>query len=581
VNSECSGTFVGATHCPDDTTVKIVAPYGYLAYTWYDSSMTNVVGDAQTLTLTPPPAPGTVYAVKLVPYTGYGCPLTMYSKVMDTLVVQANAGEDQLVCNDALVQIGALPKAGLIYNWTPQTGLSNSNISNPLVRPDTTTTFILTTRTVGGGCTDTDTVVVKSARIDKTIVLEGSAELCTGTSDSAILKVQPVDRIEWFRNSIQISNYTQPVLRVTESGSYHAILQNVFGCIVNTEPQVIDIASIPVAELALNLQTQCLVNNQFVFNNASTNVMGTMKYKWFFGDGSISTSRNITHSYTRPGNYNVKLIVNSNAVCADTAEIPVTVFQNPVADFAIEPVCVDLPFAPVNKTADTLGSQLSYLWDFGDGQTSTEREPPSRIFNKGGVYPISLSVSSEQCPFPQNTKKLNLLIDQPRKPLRLPVQYAVINHPATLRSRQFGESILWSPGNFLNSNSSYSPIFNGSSDQLYTITITTATGCVTVDTLFVKSIKDVNILVPTAFTPNNDGKNDFLKPVFMGIERIRHFRIFNRWGQLLFEMNGENRGWDGMLNGVPQPTQTVVWMVEGIGVDGNTYLKKGTSTLIR
>lgn len=177
--------------------------------------------------------------------------------------------------------------------------------------------------------------------------------------------------------------------------------------------------------------------------------------------------------------------------------------------------------------------------------------------------------------------KLNLLIDQPRKALRHPVQYAVINHPITLQSRQFGESVLWSPGNFLNTNSGYSPVFKGASDQLYTITITTNSGCITVDTLFVKAIKDVNILVPTAFTPNNDGNNDFLKPVFMGIERIRHFRIFNRWGQLLFEMNGENRGWDGTLNGVPQPTQTIVWMVEGIGVDGNTYLKKGTSVLIR
>ena len=580
VNSECSGTFVGATHCPDDTTVKIVAPYGYQRYTWYNSTLTTVVGDAQTLSLTPPPPPGTVYAVKLEPYIGFGCALTMYSKVMDTLVVNANAGEDQLVCNDELVQIGALPKAGLIYKWSPEIGLNNSNISNPLVRPETTTTYFLTTRTVGGGCNSTDTVVVIAARIDNTLALEGSEEFCTGTLDSAVLKVKPVDRIDWYKNSIQIP-HDQPVLRVTESGSYHAILHNVFGCSVNTEPKMIDISSIPVADWSLNQQEQCLVNNQFVFNNASTNVIGTMKYKWMLGDGSTAASRNITHNYKRAGNYNVKLIVNTNGVCADTADIPVTVFQNPVADFAIEPVCVNLPFVPVNKTADTLGSTISYLWDFGNGQISTEREPPSRMYDKGGVYPVSLSVSSEQCPFPQNTMLLNLLIDQPRKSLRHPVQYAVINHPVILRSRQFGESILWSPGNFLNTNSGYSPTFNGASDQLYTISITTGTGCVTVDTLFVKTIKDVNILVPTAFTPNNDGKNDFLKPMFMGIERIRHFRIFNRWGQLLFEMNGEHRGWDGLLNGIPQPTQTIVWMVEGIGVDGNTYLKKGTSLLIR
>ena len=309
--------------------------------------------------------------------------------------------------------------------------------------------------------------------------------------------------------------------------------------------------------------------------------MGTMRYKWLFGDGATSITKNTSHTYSSAGNYNVRLIVNSNAVCADTAEIPITVFQNPVADFAIDPVCVNLPFVPINKTGDTIGSRINYLWDFGDGQTSTEREPPARIYTKGGIYPVSLSVSSEQCPFPKNTLKLNLLIDQPRKPIRHPVQYAVMNTPITLRSRQFGESVLWSPGTFLSSTNNFSPVFKSTTDQLYTISITTASGCVTVDTLFVKAIKDVDILVPSAFTPNNDRNNDFLKPVLMGIDRVRHFRVFNRWGQLLFEMTGENRGWDGTVNGIAQPTQTVVWMVEGIGVDGKTYLKKGTSVLIR
>ena len=500
---------------------------------------------------------------------------------MDTLVVKANAGEDQLVCSDDPVQIGALPKSGMVYQWSPQAGLSNSNISNPLVRSETTTTYFLTTRTVGGGCVSTDTVVVTSARINEEIILEGSAEFCTGTGDRALLKVEPVDQIKWYKNDIQIPGFHQPVLEVTEGGTYYAQLENVFGCSVSTKPQIIDIASIPNAGVTLNQEAQCLVNNHFVFNNTSTNVMGTMKYQWVFGDGGTSTARNITHTYSSAGIYNVRLIVNSNAVCADTADIPITIYQNPVANFTIEPVCVNLPFLPLNRTADTIGSRLNYLWDFGDGQTSTEREPPSRIYNKGGIYPVSLSVSSEQCPFPQNTLKLNLLIDQPRVSIRHPVQFAVIDHPVTLRSRQFGESVVWSPGTYLSSTSSYSPVFKSSSDQLYTISITTASGCVTVDTLYVKAIKDVNILVPTAFTPNNDRSNDFLKPVLMGIERVRLFRVFNRWGQLLFEMTGENRGWDGTLNGIPQPTQTVVWMVEGIGVDGKTYLKKGTSVLIR
>ena len=78
-----------------------------------------------------------------------------------------------------------------------------------------------------------------------------------------------------------------------------------------------------------------------------------------------------------------------------------------------------------------------------------------------------------------------------------------------------------------------------------------------------------------------DGRNDVLRPLLMGITEVRYFRVFNRWGQLLFEMKGDQPGWDGRYKGVLQLTQTVVWSCEGIGADGNTYSRKGTSTLIR
>jgi len=97
----------------------------------------------------------------------------------------------------------------------------------------------------------------------------------------------------------------------------------------------------------------------------------------------------------------------------------------------------------------------------------------------------------------------------------------------------------------------------------------------------VKIIDRVEIFVPTGFTPNNDGRNDYLHPIFKGVAEVKHFRIFNRFGQLLFESNTELPGWDGSFKGLPQPQQAVVWVVECVGLDGVVYSQKGTSVLIR
>ena len=90
-----------------------------------------------------------------------------------------------------------------------------------------------------------------------------------------------------------------------------------------------------------------------------------------------------------------------------------------------------------------------------------------------------------------------------------------------------------------------------------------------------------DIMVPEAFTPNDDGENDQLKFYNIGITKLKYFRIFNRWGQLLFETTNENSYWDGTFNGVLQPIDSYVWMVEGVGSDGETVFKRGQSILLR
>ena len=224
-----------------------------------------------------------------------------------------------------------------------------------------------------------------------------------------------------------------------------------------------------------------------------------------------------------------------------------------------------------------LTTTKSILW-YKDNSLLNDVTGVNYHVTETGTY-HALLTNDDGCVLPSEHR--HIVIDDPTRGIRYPDVYAVGNLPLTLQARQFGDEVLWSPGTSLNAASSYTPVFNGRFEQLYTIEIVTKGGCVTVDTQLVKIIDKVAMYVPNAFTPNGDGVNDVLRPVLYGIKDLYYFRVFNRLGEQLFQTNVPGRGWDGTLNGFPQLSQVVAWIAEGIGVDDKTYLIKGTSILLR
>jgi gliding motility-associated-like protein len=118
-------------------------------------------------------------------------------------------------------------------------------------------------------------------------------------------------------------------------------------------------------------------------------------------------------------------------------------------------------------------------------------------------------------------------------------------------------------------------------DVIYQVITSTIAGCKGEGYVRVRSYKGPDIYIVTGFTPNGDGKNDRFTPFPVGIRELKYFRVFNRWGQLLFSTNRLHDGWDGRFGGREQPTGVYVWMAEAITDDGKTITKKGTVTLIR
>lgn len=108
----------------------------------------------------------------------------------------------------------------------------------------------------------------------------------------------------------------------------------------------------------------------------------------------------------------------------------------------------------------------------------------------------------------------------------------------------------------------------------------TVEGCFAMDTIHIKVFKTKpDIFVPNAFAPN--GRNTLLRPVPVGISKLEYFRVYNRWGQLVFHTTQPGKGWDGTISGKLQDGGVYVWMVQGKDYTGKIVAKKGTAVLIR
>jgi gliding motility-associated-like protein len=147
-----------------------------------------------------------------------------------------------------------------------------------------------------------------------------------------------------------------------------------------------------------------------------------------------------------------------------------------------------------------------------------------------------------------------------------------------------GINYSWTPAAGLSDPGISNPIATPSlTNTRYTLTATSAGGgCQSTDEInLVKKCTVIEVYVPGAFTPDGNGTNDRLRPVTYGFAKLNYFRVYNRFGQLVYSANNDMPGWDGTIKGKPAATQTVVWMLEGVDAYGRIEKRQGTSVLIR
>ena len=411
---------------------------------------------------------------------------------------------------------------------------------------------------------------------------------CIGTpllfKDSSV-SFAPVQSWYWNFGDGGTSNVKNPPIHNYASpGVYQAklVITGLDGCISDTLRKNITIGSIPVA--GLEIFDTCAGKLPRV-NDLSVNTIGTINQWTWMVDGTIvSNTQQPSLTNLSPGNHQIKLFVKSVHGCeSDTAYRFFNIKAAPVIDMLSPDGCIN---EPINFSANQLDNATTitqWNWSFGDGAVSTVQNPLHTYTSAGNDTVKLLATASNGCMSAELSKKINIVslfvsanndtTIIPNFPFQLSVDYGG-NFTGV-------PGFSWSPSLGLNNTATWNPLATIQNDMSYFVTVTTDQGCVAKDTVNIKVFKGSAIYVPTGFTPNNDGRNEVLRPLYIGITKIYFFRIYNRWGQLVFSSTKPGEGWDGKINGIPQSTGTYIWMLKAVDMAGKIYEMKGASTIIR
>jgi gliding motility-associated-like protein len=304
-------------------------------------------------------------------------------------------------------------------------------------------------------------------------------------------------------------------------------------------------------------------------------------YAWF-KDGVAITGSSSQLSVTQTGVYTVQAISAQGCSGPVSQSVTITRLLAPAAQFVFDGNCINTPVQFTNQSVIGNSGSVTYQWSDNHPHNSTALSP-SFTYTQAGIFDVKLKVTSLACPALVDSIVKTINITTQVVGIRLPTIDVVKNTLTQLLARtQAGATYSWMPNRFLTSGAISNPQIFTNTGQEYNIVVKTPGGCITVDTLLVRVQEIPSVYLANVFTPNGDGQNDkLIINMVSSIKAIRFFRVYNRWGKMLFETRQPGEGWDGRFNGQLQPMDTYTWVIEAIDENGMIIKKQGTVTLLR
>ena len=483
----------------------------------------------------------------------------------DSMIVTVNAlpnivaGNGGSVCSGSTFGLSAA--GGVSYSWSPVASLTNPNISNPIATVNATTTYTVT-GTDANTCVNTDTVQLTANPLP--LANAGvDVDICSGTSTT----LNGSGGISYLWNpaaSLSANNISNPVATPLSTTTYTVTVSDALGC-TGVDSVVVNVHLLPNVNAGLD-DTLCLGNSIQLQGS------GAQIYSWSPASSLNGASLQnpiaspiITTTYT--------LVGDDGFGCTATDSLMITVI-NPF----LMTVSNDTTICAGQTANLSATGANSYQWSPAGSLSSATSSNPNATPVVNTTYTV---IGSDNICF-FDTSSIQVFVN-PLPTLSAGNDSLIYQGQTITLNASGGNGIYsWSPSSGLSCSSCATPTAAPTTTTTYYVTLTDANGCVSYDTITIEVFcNNSSLFIPNAFTPNGDGKNDKFYVRAYGLNQFNYFRVFDRWGQIVFETNDINVGWDGTYNGKALNTDVFVYTVEVVCTDGRTIRKRGNVTLIR
>ncbi len=569
----------------DSVQLNSVATPG-VTYTWTSSTDPNFTSNNPLLSVSP--AQTTTY--KVVAQAGNCDPVEgqVTINVIQPATVNATA-DPATICKGSSVTLNANPTApdGVQETFTWRgLGTSFQEVGETVTVPNlqANTRFVLI-YTYGNNCGIVrDTVLVNVIEAGTIDVIPSDTTICPGQSVQLnIATTAQLKSIRWEGAELSCNDCPNPVATPTDSTVYKVAVELAACPGVLNDSAVIRILPNPV--LTLTPDTVICANQAVQLNRIA---LPGVTYRWTSSTNPNFQSTNplLTVSPAQTTTYTLSA---SNGGCTPVQkQVTVTVISANVTITGDSTICQNeiLNLTAVGTTTPA-GAQGNYQWEV-NGQFSTGAN-----LNFSGLTQDTrvrlIYIYGNNCG--SITKEVNvdvqesIFIDEIQvDPDSVYEGQQVTLTAVTIPASPAGATYRWfANGESISGNSAQIQHNPEADPTQYSVEITAANACVSSDSISV-DINKVSVQVPNAFTPNGDGKNDFFNFVAQGTVEIIEFKVWNRWGQLVYNNDNPTQGWDGKHNGNNAPSDVYVYIIRlrsPSGAELTGFRSKGDVTLIR
>lgn len=550
---------------------------------------------------------------------GYDDNHSIKNVIIYTQMPQSYAGTPMAFCPYDTVRLGGPANPAYLYNWSPSAGLSDTTSAAPLLHLANNssnsalqTYYVRTAFADNPGCSSVDSVTVKvypnpevNFTMPKICLNDAVGQFydSTYTSDPETLPFT----YKWTFGDPSASpgnpdnsSLPNPSHRYSAAANYAMSLTvtNSQGCIDSASRIFTVNGTNPQAVFDVLHPAQLCSNDSVVVADLSTvNFGSVVAIRIYWGDtagvsymDSLPYSGKLySHHYPDPvsvntASYTIRMVASSGLTCDNEADQPISVLPGPHVVFDAIPKVCDVDTA-IDLTEARELAGLSGSGTFtGQGVTAGGSFDPAKA-GPGTDSLLYTYVAANGC---RDSAYQTVFVQSLPRVRAGDDTSVVVGQPLQLNATSSDppglDGFSWSPSEGLNDPSIASPvaILGPETDTIrYVATATDSLGCTGQASIKVVVFRTgPGLFVPNAFTPGLS-TNRIFRPIAAGITALKFFRVYNRYGELMYSTSQLGEGWDGTLLGRPQVAGAYVWMLEGVTYAGKLIEKRGTVILVR